>query len=999
MAVEVTGRLDSLVREIRNFQEDTILNTVEPGKGHERELLSQYVRSFREIYGASNVWLYTRDGDETLRAVSSWGNESAGSISIDERSIQCSEVVFQNGQPYTLLGGAGGGEVATSAPVFSREGEGVEVVASATFPLAQWNVLFAEGRSHLFWMGAGSVALILGMGVLFGIRSKRETRRNGLLWNSLEPLALGVAGLVLTGFFSWNYQHRLRVEAQEVFLEKAFREGYFLFQTLHTLEEHEIPLLATLFANAEKGEDREVLQAACEEVFEHSGVVAIRVFSEEKTEEHEAFSLTRDSWPKGDPWKSLGNRAGPERKKAILAAKNSDEAVVWWLASDGAEESEDSGFVIFVSLPNDPGESPTSQRLMALRLDLGVLVEEVSSFSLTLNRWFFEGEEADSGDVPVGQLASYSASIEDLVIPGFFFGSPLYLQLRAVGSEWTLWKTEVAKSAAVGGGVSLLVASFLVSLVRRKHLRITHSDFEALGGKKGFDLDELTRKVTRTGGWGIDPDTRNLVWTPEVREIFGVPADFESSVWRMPLFFPSRESRRALFDSLQKAVLSGENFTEDLEIRTLSGDRHRVVISGYAEPREDRGFWVFGSVQLADREHQLQLELQQKTRSLEAALFAQNRVLANMGTQLRIPMNVLIGMTEVLSRKSLSEEETGWVRSVSEIGEMFLSASDDLVEISEMRSGNLIRKPVDFRLSKLVRELSESFLPRMEEKGLVFRVHTAPNVPDLLMGEQTHLRKILANLIENALRYTEKGAVDLRFSVDRRDGKNLTLLCEVEDTGMGISPENVKEIFDPFVRLSSDESAGESGLGLGLTVCRAMVDWLGGDIGVESVSGEGSHFWISAPLITCGEEVKVDGKGWADVKMKGQKVLVAEDNPINQEVIEMILRRANLSYQTVRNGQFVLELLAQEPYDLILMDVRMPVMDGIETTLRIRSGEAGEAFRDIPIIGVTANAMKNQIRECVEAGMNEVLAKPFSVEVLVDLVRRYLDRRCVEESF
>nr|WP_246460024.1 hybrid sensor histidine kinase/response regulator [Puniceicoccus vermicola] len=287
----------------------------------------------------------------------------------------------------------------------------------------------------------------------------------------------------------------------------------------------------------------------------------------------------------------------------------------------------------------------------------------------------------------------------------------------------------------------------------------------------------------------------------------------------------------------------------------------------------------------------------------------------------------------------------------------------------------------------------------MEEKGLVFRVHTAPNVPDLLFGERIHLRKILANLIENALRYTEKGAVDLRFSVDRRDGKNLTLLCEVEDTGMGISPENVKEIFDPFVCLSSDESAGESGLGLGLTVCRAMVDWLGGDIGVESVSGEGSHFWVSAPLKTCGEEVKVDDKGWADVKLKGQKVLVAEDNPINQEVIEMILKKANLSYQTVRNGQIVLELLPKEPYDLILMDVRMPVMDGIETTLRIRSGEAGEAFRDIPIIGVTANAMKHQIRECVEAGMNEVLAKPFSVEVLVDLVRRYLDGRTLEESF
>jgi len=368
----------------------------------------------------------------------------------------------------------------------------------------------------------------------------------------------------------------------------------------------------------------------------------------------------------------------------------------------------------------------------------------------------------------------------------------------------------------------------------------------------------------------------------------------------------------------------------------------------------------------------------------ESASAAKTEFLAHVSHELRTPMNAILGLLELTLQSPLTGQQRESLEMARESAESLLGLVDDLLDVAKAESGRLSCSPAPMRLRQVLSGIMRLMVHRGSAKGLAVRWRVAEDVPDLILADGARLRQVIANLIGNALKYTRQGSVEL--DVDRLlAGGQARLRFVVRDTGCGIPPERWAEVFEPFVRL---EPAAEGGTGLGLTISASLVDLMGGRLVLSSEPGAGTQFGFTIPLVEVPpEQAPPDPPPRLQAaahSKPGGRILVAEDNPLNQQVIRGLLEKEGFSVTLVSDGEAAVREALSGAYDLVLMDVQMPGMDGLEAARAIRAKEPPQ--RRIPILAMTARAMEEDTAACWAAGMDGYLAKPVRIsEVLAAL--------------
>jgi signal transduction histidine kinase/ActR/RegA family two-component response regulator len=373
----------------------------------------------------------------------------------------------------------------------------------------------------------------------------------------------------------------------------------------------------------------------------------------------------------------------------------------------------------------------------------------------------------------------------------------------------------------------------------------------------------------------------------------------------------------------------------------------------------------------------------------EAASLAKTRFLANMSHELRSPLNGVIGAAQLLQKQGTdAARREELIEIIRASGTNLLGLIQSILDISRIEAGAVQIQPVDFELGPCVEAAIASSAVTAAAKGLALTCQFDPAVLGWRHGDEQHLRQLLLNMVGNAVKFTHQGAVDLQVLPGAAAG---SLEFRIRDTGIGIAPEVIDTIFQPFRQADVSTTRRFGGSGLGLAICRDLARLMGGEVSVASVLGEGSCFCLVLPLPA------VSGlrqQPVADVPERAPhtdalRVLLVEDDPVNQAVVGAMLEEAGLTCATAGNGVEALVCLAARRFDIVLMDWQMPEMDGLEATRRLRAGHAGELNRGIAIVALTANAFAEDRSACLEAGMNDFLTKPVQVAQLIGAIERW----------
>jgi signal transduction histidine kinase/ActR/RegA family two-component response regulator len=370
----------------------------------------------------------------------------------------------------------------------------------------------------------------------------------------------------------------------------------------------------------------------------------------------------------------------------------------------------------------------------------------------------------------------------------------------------------------------------------------------------------------------------------------------------------------------------------------------------------------------------------------EAAGRAKLEFLANVSHELRTPMNGVIGMTSLALTTPMSAEQRDLVQTAKDSADSLLTLLNDLLDFSKMDSGKMKMEPIAVAMRPFLEGALKPFRSQAETKGIALKLEIAPECPGAVLADPVRWNQVLVNLVSNALKFTEAGSVTVQATYDLEQE---TARFVVADTGIGIEAEKQAAIFEAFTQADGSVTRRFGGTGLGLAICTRLVGIWGGQIGVDSVAGRGSQFHFTMPAKPCAMPVPplMEEPGIAPAitsQSGGLLVLVAEDNLVNQRVAQQVLQKLGHTVRVAVNGRIAVEMATAEPFDLILMDVQMPEMSGLEATAEIRRLEQSTG-RHVPIVAVTANAMTGDRERCLAAGMDSYVAKPIRLDDLRDV--------------
>lgn len=456
--------------------------------------------------------------------------------------------------------------------------------------------------------------------------------------------------------------------------------------------------------------------------------------------------------------------------------------------------------------------------------------------------------------------------------------------------------------------------------------------------------------------------------------------------------YPPQIAQKYMIDDLRMRKEGGTVISEELVQKDgkdswlLSGKK--LLTYHPAGGQEER--WILGfSIDITDRKSS-EIALLAAKEAAEMAVRAKSDFLSTMSHEIRTPLNSVIGTASLLMDSDLDEEQQLYVKLVRQSGEHLLGLINDILDFSKLEAGKMLVEREPFRIQEQLELVSTIVSSQARTKGLALKVHLSADTPDVVYGDAHKLRQILLNLASNAIKFTSHGEVSLNVMVFKPSAQEKQMLCfSVSDTGIGIPADKIGLLFSEFSQVDVSTTRKFGGTGLGLAICKKLVEIMGGEVGVSSEHGIGSRFWFSLPLEVA-DAALLDNEIKTVNLLKEQtplSILVAEDNLSNQLLIRAILSKLGHKVVIAKNGLEVVEMVQQARYDLILMDMQMPEMDGLEATKIIRA--LGGFYKELPIIALTANALEGDKGRVLAVGMNDYLSKPIDMLKLKSALQRW----------
>ena len=602
-------------------------------------------------------------------------------------------------------------------------------------------------------------------------------------------------------------------------------------------------------------------------------------------------------------------------------------------------------------------------------------------------------------------------------------GKPAYARyadfMRATGRREMIQKLEAVGGIPIVQGGTLKAVLIVASRSQEEIPRDTRAQLEALAAQlsgiiarvhaeealreseeRFRELAEMLPEIV----YEVDAHARVTFVNRQAFDIIGYTVDeVAAGLHAAQVFVP--EDRARMMENVG-AILRGEAPGYH-EYRALSKDGRVFPVLARSTPilHDGRIIGLRGILVDITNQKRIELALSEAKEAAEASNRAKGEFLANMSHEIRTPMNVIIGISGLLLDTPLTPEQRMHVKMIEEAGDLLLSLINDILDLSRIEAGQLALEPTPFDLCAALHEAVAFFAPQAEQKRVALSAHFAEGAPRKVVGDSGRIRQILNNLIGNAVKFTDRGEIRVTAACTSLEPGRAEFRFSVRDTGIGIPREKLEVIFEKFTQADASTTRKYGGTGLGLAICAELVHRMRGEIGVESEPGAGSTFWFTLPLpwaaeaSHAGEEARAratsahpaaNGAPAAQPQdtERRVRVLVVEDNPLNQRAAALMLEKIGCRADVAANGREAIEMLTMLPYDLILMDREMPIMDGLEATREIRAlhGERGS----IPILAITAHTEPLEAQRCLAAGMNGCIVKPLTVAALRSTLDRWL---------